>query len=136
MSFGSLHESAISKWGLTDLVDKIAAKAVVVTAAGNCDFNFIFWPARLESVLAVGATDDTGSQRWTTGSLGSGQCAILGQLQNVQVDAGSSWGQEVDLAAPASGTSFAAPQVAAMAAILKARSPNLSGATLRAALLD
>ncbi len=110
------------------------------------------WPARLPEVIAVAGTKQNGQDRWVTGAAGQ-NCAS-------GVTEGSSYGPEVEVAAPAEilrvvrpsnpfnlsclrgcetiagGTSLAAPQVAAVAAILRARhSESVSAGVLRDELL-
>ena len=95
--------------------------AVVVAAAGNTGDGTPQYPAAYPEVISVGATDDAGN------------------LTDF-----SSWGEHLDIAAPGfevfstfprdpecdpycygwwSGTSFSAPQVAGVAALIKAKSP-------------
>ena len=93
---------------------------VVVVASGNTSDNVPQFPAAYPEVLAVGATDATGA------------------LTDF-----SSWGDWLDVAAPGfhivstflnnryavgDGTSFAAPIVSGIAALVRAASPSLSAA--------
>ncbi|MDP2672119.1 MAG: S8 family serine peptidase [Candidatus Daviesbacteria bacterium] len=91
---------------------------VLVAAAGNNGTLGVFYPAAADNVIAVGATDSTDS-RWT----------------------GSNYGPQLDVVAPGvgiyspnltitgysnyGGTSYAAPHVAALAALIMSANPGL-----------
>ena len=107
-----------------DIVDYATfnKNALVVAACGNSNNAVWMYPAAYKNVLSVAATDSS-DVRWTL----------------------SSYGSRVDLCAPgtgvfstwvsdyyfsSSGTSFSAPMVAAAAALVKARYPNLSALQL------
>ncbi len=100
--------------------------ALVVAAAGNANNDAPFFPASYQYVLSVGGTDSA-DVKWTSSPT-----------------SGSSFGSYVDVAAPADkifsifptnsnppywysgGTSEAAPQVSAIAALVKAQFPALN----------
>jgi type VII secretion-associated serine protease mycosin len=112
---------------LHDAIKNAVSKGVVVVAAaGNTGDNVPQYPAAFPEVISVGATDD-----------------------NANLTDFSSWGEHVDIAAPGfdvfstfprnsqcnpycygwwSGTSFSAPQVAGVAALVKAKNPSWSPA--------
>lgn len=123
LSLGGTQDSP----ALADAVKYAAGKGVVVVAAsGNYGDDTTVYPAAYPEVLAVGATDNA---------------ANLTDF--------SSSGDWVDIAAPgfditstypddqyatASGTSFAAPITAGVAALVRARYPSLTAAEVRARL--
>jgi serine protease len=112
---------------LHDAIKNAVSKGVVVVAAaGNTGDNVPQYPAAFPEVISVGATDD-----------------------DANLTDFSSWGEHVDIAAPGfdvfstfprnsqcnpycygwwSGTSFSAPQVAGVAALVKAKNPSWSPA--------
>jgi len=113
---------------VADAVDYAATKGVLlVAAAGQNEGTVIGFPAKLEEVIAVSATDDT-NELWFK----------------------SNYGPEIDLTAPgediyttklaggyitASGTSFSSPIVSAVAALLAAKYPDLNRDQLRESLI-
>ncbi len=100
--------------------------ALVVAAAGNANNDAPFYPASYQYVLSVAGTDSA-DVKWTSSP-----------------NSGSSYGSYVDVAAPGNkifsvfptgsatpywysgGTSEAAPQVSAIAALVKAQFPSLN----------
>ncbi len=127
LSLGTEYDSQL----LHNMLDQAyQAGIVVIASAGNsgAGTDTVNYPAKYSSVIAVAAVDK--------------------QLQRGDF---SSTGPKVELAAPgvsivstylnngyaiASGTSQAAPHVAAMAAILKQENPSLSASALRTKLQD
>lgn len=123
LSLGGTQDSP----ALADAVKYAAGKGVVIVAAsGNYGDDTTVYPAAYPEVLAVGATDNA---------------ANLTDF--------SSSGDWVDIAAPgfditstypddqyatASGTSFAAPITAGVAALVRARYPSLTAAEVQARL--
>lgn len=123
LSFGGSDRSDVQEAAVRYA---LARGVVVVAAAGNEGTAAPQYPAAYDGVLAVGATDDR-DRIWS----------------------GSSYGRWVDLAAPGggvfslsleggferrSGTSFATPIVSGVAALLRARNPELDVAEVAAAL--
>lgn len=115
-----------SQTGLAVIQDAINAGITVVAAAGNFNNSVVQFPAGYEGVIAVGAS--TSSDTRSTFS---------------------NYGTWVDVSAPGSliwslapnngyqvknGTSFAAPLVSALAALLKSNNPNLSPAEVQACI--
>lgn len=101
--------------------------AVVVAAAGNGGTRRPFWPAALPAVLAVGASDDGGalapfSNRgaWVD-AVAPGVDVVSSHVRFTPADRGVAPGTEPREygAARWSGTSFAAPRVAAEIAVLR-----------------
>ena len=101
---------------------------LVVAAVGNEGNDEVFYPARMEEVVAVAAADDEG-----------------------QPLAFSNWGYSVDIAAPGlavhgpvpgggyaerSGTSMAAAHVSGVAAVAWSRQPQLTAVQVRGALAN
>ncbi len=114
LSLGGSNASSI----LEDAIDYAASKGLtIVAASGNSGTPGVLYPAAYPAVIAVGSVD-----------------------QNLQRSSFSSYGPEVDLMAPGrriltttldgdygyvSGTSFAAPQVAGVAALDRALGVSL-----------
>lgn len=122
-SWGS---ETFSQTGLTVIQDAVNAGITVVAAAGNFNNSVVQFPAGYDGVIAVGAS--------TSGDTRSSF---------------SNYGSWIDVSAPGSliwslapnngyqvknGTSFAAPLVSALAALLKSNNPNLSPAEIQACI--
>lgn len=92
--------------------------AVVVAAAGNTPEELDFYPASFDNVLSVGATDVNDNKAgFSTYSYKIDVMAMGNGTYTTNNAGGYTRGY---------GTSFAAPQVAGAAALVRARYPNLS----------
>ena len=110
--------------------------AVLVAAAGNTPANLLFYPASYDYVLSVAATD--GNDAVASFSTYSPRIDLAAPGVNVRSTRG---GSTQVAAGPVdadywigSGTSFASPQVAGAAALLRARFPQLTAEQVRAQL--
>ncbi|MGH9055638.1 MAG: S8 family serine peptidase, partial [Acidimicrobiales bacterium] len=110
----------------------LAHDVVVVAAAGNDGLDQPTWPASYPGVLSVAATDDSGvvqdfSQWGSAANIAAPGVGIV-----------STWLDDCDLPNGcynvADGTSMAAPQVAAAAALMISHDPSLSGPQVTALL--
>jgi len=115
-----------SQTGLAVIQDALNAGITVVAAAGNFSNSVVQFPAGYDGVIAVGATTSSDSRSTF-----------------------SNFGTWVDVSAPGSliwslapnngyqvknGTSFAAPLVSALAALLKSNNPNLGPSEILACI--
>ena len=117
-----------SQTGLTVIQDALNANAVVVAAAGNNNNSVLQFPAAYPGVIAVAATAQSDNRA-----------------------SFSTYGEWIDIAAPGSqiwslapnggyqiknGTSFSAPLVSALAALLKSYNPSLTPAAIETCIKD
>ena len=120
-----------------------AERAVIVAAAGNaggpCQPGMAVYPAQEDTVLAVGAVHAGDPHALADYVLPGGQLAAPGTVDVAPSPDGHGWargtvnahGQEVAF----EGTSFAAPVVSGVAALLIARHPHASAADIRELIL-
>lgn len=111
-----------------------AAGILVVASSGNNGCNCISYPAHYPEVVAVGATDSTG----TTASFSSwgSDLDITAPGVNINTSTWRSTNQTSAYATGVSGTSFAAPYVAGLAALIKSQDPAMKPLHLIAALTE
>lgn len=113
---------------------------VVVASSGNIEGDPVNYPARFTSVIGVGAYNPS-MERCDIGDWGT-----LSLFGWPLADAGSSYGEGLDIVAPgyqilstlpgnaygeSSGTSMAAPHVAGVCALVKSVSPEMTPAQVR-----
>lgn len=124
----------------------VSSGVVVVAASGNDNSGQLSYPARYDEVVAVGAVNSDGSRSVYSnygpgidlmapvGTTGSGNSCIDGQSIRYQnlVPSGQNY-TSFDYSCKA-GTSFAAPQVSAVAALLLASGVPTGGEVLRSLL--
>jgi len=122
----------------------IPETVAIVAAAGNCGSSAKFYPAAFPHVVGVAALDDCSNRLWDHSNYGRwvqactrgvnvGGLFVQGK-ENPEYDpdgAPETWANQVNFATW-SGTSFAAPMVAAQIAVLAAEM-NLQGDTRQAA---
>ena len=102
----------------------------VVAASGNDGQETISYPARYANVIAVGAIQE-GGLRWNASNYGSELDVVAPgavvltpfTLQNSNIISNAYW--------TPSGTSFASPQVAGLAALMLSVNPTLAPAEIR-----
>ncbi|MCL1975555.1 MAG: DUF5011 domain-containing protein [Firmicutes bacterium] len=94
----------------------------IFAAAGNGGKNSIEYPARYDNVIAVGSVEANGAARYYTSNYGSGLDVMATDTYYSTTASGGS--------AFVTGTSFATPQVAALASLLWGVNPQLSNAQI------
>lgn len=100
--------------------------AVLVAASGNSGTEELYYPASFAETIAVGAS--TSNDQLAAFSTHGAQLDLTAPGEDIFTTIrGNSY-------APISGTSAAAPYVAALAALLLSRSPEMSNETVRAVL--
>jgi subtilisin family serine protease len=95
----------------------LGRECVLVSAAGNSGEDEVIYPAALPGVIAVGSVSS--ARKRSVFSTGGRHLALCAPGEGVRVAALSGYGR-------LSGTSFAAPQVAAAAALMIARAARCS----------
>ncbi len=122
---------------LTRALGRFGRGTVTVAAAGNNNSEREFWPAGLKEVVAVGALDASGEDRCSFSNYGwwVDACTVGERVTSTFVDFTQVDGTRFDGFATWSGTSFAAPQVAAAVAALAAEH-DIRPATALDLLLD
>ena len=110
--------------------------AVLVAAAGNTPVNILFYPASYDHVLSVAATDAADAK--ATFSTYNNRIDLAAPGVNIIITYGR---PTITAAGPpdadysyGSGTSFASPQVAGAAALVRARFPQLTAEQVAAQL--
>ena len=115
---------SVESLGLRDVLEKAESRGVVVVAsAGNNAAAGVQYPAKMDSVIAVGAHDSEGKP--TDWSARGAELDISAAGSGVLVH----WNESKNTYG--SGTSFAAPIVAATAALMFQQDPNLTPAQVR-----
>ena len=124
LSWGSFDRSFV----IEDAVNYATERGViVVAAAGNAGTRPVAYPAALDNVISVGAVDDNG-QRASFGSYGAILDLVAPGVNIVSTRPNDEYG-------PRSGTSFAAPQISGLAALLLSRDTTLTPPQVRSALV-
>lgn len=130
LSLGTTQDSKMLK----DAIDLAEQKGVVVVAAAGNDgtktsvTDRVVYPAGYDSVISVGATDYQGELGYFSQKNDKVFLAAPG------VNMVGPWYTSTVAYSSGSGTSYAAPVVAAVIALMKAAYPNLTPQDIRAAL--
>ncbi len=117
MSFGSTTNNS----KVASAIARARASGVVlVAAAGNDGNNVLNYPAAYPGVIGVGGTDTSSSsdQKWSSSNYGTWVDVAAPATQIAAYHKGSYWYN-------LGGTSYAAPQVAGLAALMLATNPFL-----------
>lgn len=111
---------------IADAIGYAAEKGVVLVAAAGNERGAVWFPARHPQVLAVASTD-TADEKVYQSAYGAELELVAPGINIRTTDRGGSY-------TVSSGTSFAAPLVSGVAALLLSRYPGLTGEQLRAYL--
>lgn len=129
----------VSLWetsAMSDALDYLVSQDVLpVAAAMNWNENFPRWPASRSDVLSVGATDSLGvpadfSNYGSWVEVAAPGVDVISTSINTEDPQADNW------FAWSSGTSYAAPHVAAIAALLKSYDPSLTSSQLWQLIVD
>ena len=101
--------------------------AVIVAATGNNATNTVNFPARYSNVLGIGGTT-TGTTRYINSNYGTGLDVIASYTWYTTATGGTY--------IASSGTSFAAPQVSGLAALIWELAPNLTNTQVMQLIRD
>ncbi|MCK5219633.1 S8 family serine peptidase, partial [bacterium] len=107
--------------------------------AGNDNINFSddpYYPAGDSNVIAVAATDSEDYVTWYSNSGGIIDLAAPGGSFDFYIDHGVTCTAMGDTFSAMEGTSFSAPQVSALAALLWLQNPTRSGSDLRTLMVN
>jgi subtilisin family serine protease len=120
MSFGENFESSLMKSAI-----KFAHSngAFLVSSSGNNNWDFPHYPSDYKEVLSIGGINEQ-SKKYSNGNYGN-FLSVVAPAQNVQTTDLNNGYRNVN------GTSYAAPYVAALAALALELRPNLSNTDLR-----
>jgi subtilisin family serine protease len=128
MSFGAYSHGDGAPLALEEALRRIPRDSVVVAAAGNNDSDRLMWPAAFKRVIAAAALDKTGKQKARFSNYGwwVDACTPAVEVLSTFVEFAETGGPEGNRPpqsfhgfATWSGTSFAAPKVAARIAATK-----------------
>ena len=115
LSLGFTSDSSTIKSAIDYAYNKGCA---IFAATGNASKNSIDYPARYSNVIAVGSVNDLGTARVSASNYGAGlDVMALGNYFSPSASGGFT---------TATGTSFATPQVAALASLVWAINPTMS----------
>lgn len=137
VSLGGFVDSAILREAVRIAHDQFGA--LVVAASGNSGGENVWFPARYDQALAVGASNSSGTTRAPFSTVGP-QVDVVAIGENI---IGTVPADTCRLFLPCiggapyamgSGTSFSAPQVSGLAALILSRRPNLTVDAIVAAI--